>query len=84
MPQGDISKTAKFSTQKWLQSSPTIKLSALYQKINATGSTIYVENFILNCIKNSTRLVLCRSTKMKLSSCTTVLFRKSDCSISVS
>ena len=77
MPQGDINKNAKFSTQKWLQRPPTIKLSALYQKINATRSTIYV-------VKNSTGLVLCRSAKMKLSSCTTVLFRKSDCSISVS
>ena len=56
MPQGDINNNAKFSTQKWLQRPPTIKLSALYQKINATRSTIYVENFILNCIKTSTGL----------------------------
>ena len=48
MPQGDISKNAEFSTQKWLQRSPKVKYGAtLHQKIYVTRSTICVENFIL-------------------------------------
>jgi len=48
MPQRDIYKNVEFSTQKWLQRSPMVKSKvALYQKINVTRSTIYVENFIL-------------------------------------
>jgi len=45
MPQGDITKMLNFQHKNGCKGHQ--RLLALYQKINVTWSTIYVENFIL-------------------------------------
>ena len=48
MPQGDKDRDSQISVQTWPQRSPMVKSAmALYQKIDVTRNTIYVESFML-------------------------------------